>query len=518
MAPIPAAATREGGRLRGAWFLVALLFLAALLLRLFRIGAESLWLDEAYSWRLASDGPLSILEGARGNRHTPPLYYFLLHYWMAFGDSEWALRSLSAVLGAAATPLVYLLGKSLRGERAGLLAAGASAVSPFLVYYGQEARGYTLLLALVLLQALFARRFLLAGRGRDAIGFAAAAVLALYTHYYAAFLLVGWNALLLFDLRRTPRALGIWIACQIAIGLAYLPWMLRLLDGGFGGGQTFRRFLFLQLPYTFFRFNAGYGLLPLSPEAKTSWTDFLVRNIPWIAAFCVVFGILVWRGARRLASDPAVLRFLVVPLAVTCLLSIAVSLRSNLISERYLLAIFPFYLLIAVEGASGGRIAKIVAPAAAALLVAALGMHYFNPRAGKTEWREAAALVERNERPGDVVLAVPSFVDLPFVYYHRQGAPVRGVRAPEPFAPEAFERETRAFAEAPRIWAVVSHTPDAEAILRVLAEGRETVLRERFPKENAVTVALFERGSAAAANGAGPRGGGGAERTIGGKP
>jgi uncharacterized membrane protein len=480
---------------RGRLFLVlCLLMLAGLGLRFFHLGKESLWLDEAYSWHLASDDPLSILEGARGNRHTPPLYYLALHYWNAFGESEEALRSLSALLGVAVIPLFYFLGRSLRDERAGLLAAAASALSPFLVYYGQEARGYTLLLFLVLVQSLFVRRFLLGAKARDGLLFAAASVLALYTHYYAVFLLAAWNVLVLFELRRRPKDLARWLAFQALIAVAFLPWVVRLLGVGFGGGQAFRRFLFLQLPYTFFRFNVGYGLLPLTPDAKAAWSAFLVRNLPWLLAVFFLFGALVLRGARRLAREPEAFRFLLVPLVVPCLLAVAVSLRSNLISERYLLVSFPFYLLLVVEGArGGGRGARVVRWGSALLVVAALGMHFFNPRAGKTEWREAAALVARNEAPGDAVLAIPSFVELPLRYYHREGAPVHGVRAPEPFAREPFERSLLPFEDAPRIWAVVSHAPDADAYLRLLGERREEVLRERFPKENAVTVALFRK-------------------------
>jgi hypothetical protein len=278
----------------------------------------------------------------------------------------------------------------------------------------------------------------------------------------------------------------------LVIGLAFLPWVIRLFGAGFGGGQGFRRFLFLQVPYTFFRFNVGYGVLPLTPEAKTSWGGFLGQNLLWILATFLFFGLLALRGLRRLAPDAAVLRFILVPLLVPFLLAILVSLRSNLISERYLLVTFPFYLLLAIEGARGrGFGARIAACGSALLVLIALGMHYFNPHAGKTEWREAAALVARGEEPGDAVLAIPSFVHLPFLYYHREGAPVYGVRTPDPFVRETFESELFAYDDVPRVWAVVSHTRYAEECLAVLAEQRELMLRSRFPKENGVTVALY---------------------------
>ena len=115
-------------------------------LRFYHIGVKSLWIDEAFSFRSAQL-PLSQIWGAQALvEPNPPLYYTLLKLWVLFfGESEAALRSLSAVIGILTIPLIYVLGRSLGNQQLGLIAALLLAISPINIQYSQEARGYTLL-------------------------------------------------------------------------------------------------------------------------------------------------------------------------------------------------------------------------------------------------------------------------------------------------------------------------------------------------------------------------------------
>ena len=484
---------QEVERRRTILFL-ALFTLIALAVRFFRIGAESLWLDEAYSLHLASGDGLSVLTGSVGNRHTPPLYYYLLHLWLVFGESECALRSLSAIVGAISVPLVYAIGRPLVGRGAALIGAAAAALSPFLVYYGQEARGYTFLLLLVLLSTLLLWRFVSEGRLRDGVFFAVVSILALYTHYYAGFMLVASNLFALWELRRNGPLLRRWIVLQIVIGLAFLPWMVNLFEAGFGRGQIFRHFLFTQIPYTFLRFNVGYGLLPLTGGAKADPGRFVLGNLPLIAGIFLVYGVLLIRGIARVARRGRAVRFLLIHLAVPFALALLVSLRSNLISERYLIVAFPFFLLLVAAGTGGGRrLVRPVAAAAAILLLAGLWGHFFNPRAGKAEWRAAAAMITEGERPGDKILVAPTFVELPFRYYYRGGAPLLGLQRREEFDRARFDEEFARLGGAGRLWLVIAHTEYRDFYLDLIGGLTREVEKRVFTKENGITVVLFER-------------------------
>src|SRR5512136_2567416 len=97
---------------RALWSLAAILILAAAA-RFFQLDAQSFWNDEGTSARVAERSLPLITAAAIGDIH-PPLYYYALHFWRGiFGESEFALRSLSAVFGITLVWLIYLLGAGL---------------------------------------------------------------------------------------------------------------------------------------------------------------------------------------------------------------------------------------------------------------------------------------------------------------------------------------------------------------------------------------------------------------------
>ena len=72
--------------------LLFLIFGAGVLLRIYELGAESLWLDEAVSVSYSKGSLSSILDYPLA-RNNPPFYWILLHFWIGlFGTSEAALR------------------------------------------------------------------------------------------------------------------------------------------------------------------------------------------------------------------------------------------------------------------------------------------------------------------------------------------------------------------------------------------------------------------------------------------
>src|SRR5207248_3731615 len=129
---------------------VAMLTALAAVLRFATLGHQSFWLDESYALGDIRFHSLSGMLGwMRVHEMTPPLYFFAARGWThLFGTSEVGLRSLSALLGTATVPLVYLAGATLRSRRLGLVAAGFAAFSPLLVWYAQEGRNYALLVFL----------------------------------------------------------------------------------------------------------------------------------------------------------------------------------------------------------------------------------------------------------------------------------------------------------------------------------------------------------------------------------
>jgi uncharacterized membrane protein len=125
---------------------LALILLLGLGLRLWRIDA-ALWYDEAFSAWLARLPLVNLIEAALGDVH-PPLYYLILAgVTHLVGHSEAALRLPSLLAGLGLIWLVYRLASALGQSReTALVAALLCAISPFQVYYSQEARPYALVM------------------------------------------------------------------------------------------------------------------------------------------------------------------------------------------------------------------------------------------------------------------------------------------------------------------------------------------------------------------------------------
>src|SRR5688572_29011408 len=113
----------------------ALLLIVGLgaLLRFATLDVQGFWLDEQATLDVIEghgngDGFVEVLRSVQFGESNPPVYYLLLAAWeKVFGSGETGIRSLSALAGTAAIPLVYLAAKHLGTRRAGLIAAAIAA-------------------------------------------------------------------------------------------------------------------------------------------------------------------------------------------------------------------------------------------------------------------------------------------------------------------------------------------------------------------------------------------------------
>lgn len=222
------------------------LILAGFALRVWHLDTQSLWWDEGVSLYLAKQSLGAILVNRAADVH-PPLYFLLLAGWTrAAGASDFAARYLSVLAGVLLVPVAYRLAYRLFDRTTGWIAALLVATSPVLVWYGQEARMYALLaLEYLALIALFHRLTDSEGgwASRSAwVAFALVELAALHTHYFAAFSvawlllglliwgLVGRNTRHTSRLKSQASRLKPLILTQIAVVLAYLPWLLLVLS------------------------------------------------------------------------------------------------------------------------------------------------------------------------------------------------------------------------------------------------------------------------------------------------
>ncbi len=201
------------------------IIMVAWTLRVYHLGTQSLWVDEGFSYDVARQGIRAIFAILPAEDRHPPLHYLLLWATMRVaGTSEFSLRFLSAGSAILAIPLTLTLGRRLGGRTVGFTAAALLAISPFHVWYSQEARMYALL-ATLSLASFYCWLRVVAGDRRWAWGYVLATMAALYTHYYAVFILPGEvvAALLLGKWHQHARR---WLILVAISPIAFAPWLL----------------------------------------------------------------------------------------------------------------------------------------------------------------------------------------------------------------------------------------------------------------------------------------------------
>ena len=182
-----------------------LILLVGFALRLFRLDFQELRGDEAFGYFFSLHSFARILEDTLTLREPHPVgSYFLQHAWYGIaGTSEFALRALTALAGTAAIPLVYRMARQLRlGGTVALTSSFLMAVSAYAVWHSQDARMYTLSLALTSASTVLALQIIGQPRVRYWAGYVLCAVVAMHTHYFAAFVLLAQNLYVLFLLFR----------------------------------------------------------------------------------------------------------------------------------------------------------------------------------------------------------------------------------------------------------------------------------------------------------------------------
>ncbi len=199
------------------WLLIGITVVAAVL-RFVDISSQSYWLDESQAVHEMHLSFGAMLHAWSSYEWNPPLYLLIAWPWAkVFGTGAVGLRSLSALLGVAVVPLIYMCGRELVTRRAGLMAAAFAAVNPFLIWYSQEAREYSLLLALCAASLLFFARSWHAPSTRNIVWWGVFSLLALLTQYFAGFLIAAEGVLLVYRARNRASVL-----CLAGLGVAVL--------------------------------------------------------------------------------------------------------------------------------------------------------------------------------------------------------------------------------------------------------------------------------------------------------
>ena len=456
-APLRAAAdSLFAPRLRIA--LVSGITVLAAVLRLLYLGQRSFWLDEIVSVSIARLDPAGFRNIVLSWELNEGLYYTLLRGWMHLGQGEFFVRLLSVLPSVAAVPFVYLLGRRLFSQKAGLIAALLLAVNAFDVRYAQEARGYSLFSFLVVLACWFFVRCVDAPEKKgNWAGLVIALVLGIYAHFFAGFILpVFWLAAVMHKKPFSWRKLLVSSAVIVFLTVPALLFVATKNRGQVGWVQptTWRDLYNLAI------LLSGRGGLPL----------LLLCAVGLALALAKMFRRAPGTGKQEVWGYALVWMWLVLPVAIT----VAISALKPMLVSRYLLFCVPAFMLLVGAGLSLIRPRWLVGAmlvAIVALSLRGVADYYrtgFDPP--EQDWRGAVHYLLAEAQPGDAVLFYHPLARLSYEYYRQ-----RWLQFPAPtvvFPPRADARLLKGTqpdfallpelpARYPRLWVVQNWGPDA---------------------------------------------------------
>lgn len=362
------------------YLLLALITLFAVALRLYKLGEWSFWGDEVHTLRSARNAI-----SAPGVSAISSLLTGLMMQWL--GTSEWSARLASALIGAVSIPLLFWPVRKIFTPGIALLSCLLFALSPWHLYWSQNARFYTSMLLFYTL-ALFAFYFWLEENR--------------FRYLLAFFIFMGLAILERMSALFIVPVLGVYVLALLVLPIPK------------PAGLTLRNLLILIVPgvifVIYFIVSRLDGLLNFVPQL--GW----VNNSPfWIVAGIVFYVtipviLLGTAGLVVLLMQRSRSALLLGSAAIVPILAMAAISMISYAANRYAFIILTSWLVLAgvaaVQLISASK-AKLVAVSILLLLVAeplSQNLLYYRYQNGnRDDWKGAIALVQQYRQEGDII-------------------------------------------------------------------------------------------------------------------
>ncbi|MEW6075502.1 MAG: glycosyltransferase family 39 protein [Candidatus Omnitrophota bacterium] len=317
----------------------------------------------------ASKGIRDVLRGVLATDTHPPLYYGIMHYWLkVFGDSAVPARMFSVCVGLIAVLLAYGVGLYLFDRHAAIFSALVISCISIAVRFSQEARSYSLVIALGLLSWLLLLRFERNKRTGDIIGFLVVNALGMYSHYFYLFISLGQFLYFSFRYRNIVSLLQRYYLAFLASWALYAPWAAEVLHKGYNFRLVEWAFGYPGIKDKLFEVLRG-------PGRYFFLSDTYPALLFVLGALCFFMLGAFWRGRKKSPAYSAAVAFCLcitaVPLLAICGIDL---LQQGALLKQVRFWVFPFIGCIPVLGYCMSRLYrknKVVSFAVIFLLVAA---------------------------------------------------------------------------------------------------------------------------------------------------
>lgn len=378
----------------------------------------SLRLDEAQSLFQTNRNISGVLSLVGQDVHVPG-YHILLHYWqLIFGNDIYAARLLSLVFFAATIPATYWLASYAFSSRSiGLFAALMLTLSPFMEWYGSEARMYSMLAFFAVLHQLTFLKIYRQGKPVHWVWYVVTAALGMYTHYFFAFILVT-EAIFYFLFRKeftARKALPKFLVAGALAVIAVTPWLWYVTQLGFASNTqpSLAEPTSVDLFNTYAQFIFGFQVDSLNTIIVSLWPIVVL-----LAFFSLQKNKRVSREALFFVMAA------IIPVLGAFIISVTIK---PFFQSRYLIIALPALVIFVswVISQYPRKIAIAVRIIIVVLITGLLTIQVVSPNTPvKEDYRDAVEYLNDHATSRDVIILSAPFTVYPTEYYYRGDAKV----------------------------------------------------------------------------------------------
>jgi uncharacterized membrane protein len=377
--------------------IIFVLIILGLLLRLWGIGSESYWLDEAISVKQAQAPFLKSMELVKEDVHLP-FYMILLNIWVYFlGTSEIATRLLSLIFGVISIYIIFLLGKKLFNKEVGLFSSFLLTFSVIAVYYSQETRLYSLFVLLTMLSFYFYIDLLKENNWKNKLLYFLPTFLLMYTHLFSFLSILVQNIYYILKNYKNKSNLIHWFSLQALLALLFLPWISVLTA---------------QIQKTY---HLSWINIDLTKIYYTFFDFF--NHISILIIFVIALIFVLKKYSIKKDKNKLILLGLwaLLPIVIVTIYSI---LFNSIYHTRYLLFALPaFYLIFSWTIPKLPKRIKVIV-IIMIIITSSIIIYYQQQNLDKDNWRAVSQFVKNNVSKEEYVFIHPYYHQYAFSYYY----------------------------------------------------------------------------------------------------
>jgi uncharacterized membrane protein len=401
--------------------IVILLVLGSTIFNTIVLLPQSIRLDESQSIWVSTKSIDGILK-VNAQDVQVPLYSIILHYWIQiFGTDITVARIPSLMFFALTLPVLFILISVVSDEPTAILGMTLFALSPFILWYSQEARTYSLITLLACLNHLYFLRFFNSRGDKAKFGYFATALLGIYSHYFFGFLLVSQGLYVMaYFIKRLWQKKAVrkahwsffikYILILFMFITCFIPWILFVIR--LGSAENTQPLIpkptAFNLIQVYINFLLGFQSQAIQSLAVSLWPLFLM--------------ILFFLFTRKLSIRLAKIDYFVLTTFFPVILVYLLSLYKPIFLSRYLIIVTPS-LFVLLAWILRNFEAKLISGISISMLLLMLfSLNYqdkseLNPV--KEDYRDVASTISNLVTPQDIVVLSAPFTTYPVEYYYR---------------------------------------------------------------------------------------------------